>query len=280
MSGKAVRGEIAVKHKDGHEFPSSFSAVPIEKGGKVVGLSGVVRDISEQEKATQVLRQMALFAELNPGPVLRFDHNGVILSSNPAALTVLGEKAKEGSQLASVTPAMADIDLERCIREGLVLVHEELVGQKHFQLVIRGVPELGIGHVYGSDISERKRAEKKLQSVNEQMKSDLETAAKMQLSLLPRARPDVPGVRLAWAFKPCEELAGDIFNVFLLDKKHLACISHHCSSRSGGRAGLTRRTTGTDAGVLVQYVEEVEGAQRRQDGWFRRCSRVVMRNAG
>ena len=42
-----------------------------------------------------------------------------------------------------------------------------------------------------------------------------------------------------------------------------ACISHHCSSRSGGRAGLTRRATETDAGVLVQYVEEVEGVQRR-----------------
>ena len=49
---------------------------------------------------------------------------------------------------------------------------------------------------------------------------------------------------------------------------------------SGGRAGLTRRATEAPAGVLVQYVEEAEEAQRSQDGSFRRCSREVMRNAG
>ena len=57
--------------------------------------------------------------------------------------------------------------------------------------------------------------------------------------------------------------------------------------RQAKACGSELRTTETDAGVLVQYVEEVdeyveevEGVQRRQDGSFRRCSRVVMRSAG
>ena len=60
-----------------------------------------------------------------------------------------------------------------------------------------------------------------LSKVNERMKSDLEAAAKIQSSLLPRTLPDFPAVRFAWAFRPCDELAGDIFNVFLLDERQI-----------------------------------------------------------
>ncbi|MDA2938977.1 serine/threonine-protein phosphatase [Acidobacteria bacterium AH-259-A15] len=64
-------------------------------------------------------------------------------------------------------------------------------------------------------------ATKELKRANERMKSELEAAAKTQESLLPRAAPDVAGVSFAWAFKPCNELAGDIFNVFPLDEQHV-----------------------------------------------------------
>ncbi len=39
--------------------------------------------------------------------------------------------------------------------------------------------------------------------------------------LLPTASPDLPGLSFAWAFKPCEELAGDILDVFQLDEEHV-----------------------------------------------------------
>lgn len=71
------------------------------------------------------------------------------------------------------------------------------------------------------DISKRKRAEQELHSAHERMKSDLEAAARIQESLLPKVPPDVAGVSFAWVFKPCDELAGDIFNVFLLDEKQV-----------------------------------------------------------
>ncbi len=61
-----------------------------------------------------------------------------------------------------------------------------------------------------------------LESVNQNMKRDLEAAALVQQSLLPASLPDVPGIHLAWSFRPCEELAGDFLNVLLLDKRHLA----------------------------------------------------------
>ena len=72
------------------------------------------------------------------------------------------------------------------------------------------------------------------------------------------------------------------------EQEPLTCISHHGSSRdtcvetlvsrhswrSGGRAGLTRRATEAPAGVLVQYVEEAEEAQRSQAGSFLHFAQV------
>ena len=60
-----------------------------------------------------------------------------------------------------------------------------------------------------------------LERVNHRMKVDLFAAAEIQKSLLPSRPPEVPGVELAWEFRPCDELAGDIMNVFQLDDNHL-----------------------------------------------------------
>jgi sigma-B regulation protein RsbU (phosphoserine phosphatase) len=71
------------------------------------------------------------------------------------------------------------------------------------------------------DITERKRAEAELQMANKRMKSNLEVAAMVQKSLLPRESLEIQGVSFACSFKPCEELGGDILNVFQLDEKHV-----------------------------------------------------------
>ncbi|MFN0171802.1 MAG: SpoIIE family protein phosphatase [Bryobacteraceae bacterium] len=80
-----------------------------------------------------------------------------------------------------------------------------------------------------SDITEQKRTEEALQAANQKLEAvagrlnqDLEAAAALQRALLPEALPQVPGVNLAWAFRPCQELAGDTLNVFLLDDRRLA----------------------------------------------------------
>ncbi|RMH78189.1 MAG: fused response regulator/phosphatase [Calditrichaeota bacterium] len=56
-----------------------------------------------------------------------------------------------------------------------------------------------------------------LQLANERMKRDLEYAALIQKSLLPEHLPPLPSVTVAYRFLPCEELAGDILDVFQLE---------------------------------------------------------------
>lgn len=112
------------------------------------------------------------------------------------------------------------------------------------------------------DITERKRAEAELQVIHKGMKNDVEAAAKTQKSLLPSEYLEIQGVNFACAFKPCEELGGDIFNVFQLDEKNiglyildvsghgvpaalLSVTLSHVISPSPGRSSLLKHQIGS-----------------------------------
>lgn len=56
---------------------------------------------------------------------------------------------------------------------------------------------------------------------NQRMKKNLQAAARVQQALLPAASPSIRGAHFAWAFRPCEALAGDILNLFKLDKQNV-----------------------------------------------------------
>jgi serine phosphatase RsbU (regulator of sigma subunit)/CHASE3 domain sensor protein len=72
------------------------------------------------------------------------------------------------------------------------------------------------------DITGRQRANARLKLVNEELRESLRAAAKVQESFLPRPRIEIPGLKFAWAFRPCEELAGDALNVCPLDGDQVA----------------------------------------------------------
>jgi serine phosphatase RsbU (regulator of sigma subunit)/ABC-type amino acid transport substrate-binding protein len=84
---------------------------------------------------------------------------------------------------------------------------------------------------------------------NERMKRDLEAAAQLQQSLLPQSAPEVKGARFAWHYRPCDELAGDILNVFQLDKTHVGIyvvdVSGHGIAASLLSVAISRALTPT-----------------------------------
>lgn len=65
------------------------------------------------------------------------------------------------------------------------------------------------------------RRNQELQKINARLKLDLETAAEIQHSLLPRRPPVLEGINIAWRLRPCDELAGDILNIFNLDEEEI-----------------------------------------------------------
>jgi sigma-B regulation protein RsbU (phosphoserine phosphatase) len=62
---------------------------------------------------------------------------------------------------------------------------------------------------------------RELAAANRQMRADLDSAARLQRSLLPTSAPQVPDLRWAWVYRPCERLGGDIFDVFEIDSEHV-----------------------------------------------------------
>ena len=157
-SSRALKGEYVTGEEhligsdDNAPLPVLCSAAPVRGAeGEVIGAVVQFQDMTSVKESERVLREMVLFPQLNPGPVLRIDDRGVIKSSNLAAMEILGDNATEGTPVALLLPSFAQIDLKRCIEHGLILYNEAQFGEGHFQLTVRGVPEYGFAHVYCSD---------------------------------------------------------------------------------------------------------------------------------
>jgi phosphoserine phosphatase RsbU/P len=56
------------------------------------------------------------------------------------------------------------------------------------------------------------------------MKSELETARQIQLSILPREMPKVEGLDIAARYIPMTEVAGDFYDFIVIDDKHLGAF--------------------------------------------------------
>jgi len=69
------------------------------------------------------------------------------------------------------------------------------------------------------DLANRNR---KLNRAYKSMRKDLEAAARMQVELLPKAGECLCGFLFDWIFIPCSVVAGDTFNYFSLDDRHVA----------------------------------------------------------
>jgi sigma-B regulation protein RsbU (phosphoserine phosphatase) len=67
-----------------------------------------------------------------------------------------------------------------------------------------------------------KRSSDALDEANRRMRRDLTAAGRLQRALLPPETLEIPPANFAWSFEPCEELAGDGFNVLELDERTAA----------------------------------------------------------
>jgi sigma-B regulation protein RsbU (phosphoserine phosphatase) len=78
-----------------------------------------------------------------------------------------------------------------------------------------------------------------LETANQRMSSDLQAAARVQQSLLPAERVELPGAQFAWKYTPCDELAGDFLNYFALDEQHIAMFVVDVSGHGAASALLS-----------------------------------------
>ncbi len=106
-----------------------------------------------------------------------------------------------------------------------------------------------------SDVTARRRAEDALRATRDdlqralrELERDIDLAARVQRSALPRESPAVDGFHAAWEFLPCTGLAGDFFNVLRLDDRRVALyildVSGHGASAALLSVSLGRLMSG------------------------------------
>jgi sigma-B regulation protein RsbU (phosphoserine phosphatase) len=175
-----------------------------------------------------------------------FDETG-ITDCNAATIQLL--KATDKSQVLALHPAVLSPEYQPDGRRSIEKSKEmdgiaRAQGYHRFEWLHRKLDgevfpvevTLNAVHIGGKpalivvwhDLTEIKRAEaelsrraEELAAINAHLKRDLQAAARVQQALLPAALPDTTPVRLAWTYRPCEELAGDLLNIFLLDDRRV-----------------------------------------------------------
>lgn len=110
------------------------------------------------------------------------------------------------------------------------------------------------------DMIGRRRANALLESVNAELREGLRAAAKVQASLLPPVGLRRDGMTFAWAFQPCEELAGDALSICpLADGRtaiYLLDVSGHGAAAALSAVSVVQSLTPTnDASRLALGIE-------------------------
>jgi len=121
-----------------------------------------IENTNHTENSSSAVVDMALFPEMNPGPVCRIDRNGKILLANTAAKHFFGDPNLQGKSWFDLCPGLDDETWDKIlISDGLFPVDVQIgYTWMHFAHVCKERREFVF--VYGTDITQTKRAEEKL----------------------------------------------------------------------------------------------------------------------
>jgi len=108
-------------------------------------------------------RQLALFPERNPHPILSVSSEGTPLYANRGALQMLGDSKASTQDTARLLPAdlVERLDALRRSRRDIDRFEYQACGRQ-LSCEIHPLPDQDLFHLYLSDITEHKRAEQKL----------------------------------------------------------------------------------------------------------------------
>lgn len=191
-------GETKLLRLDGEPVDVEAAGVICDYQGQKAILV-VLRDISERKKAEEKVKLMALFAELNPAPVLRCGLDGVVQMANPASRKIF-KTGIVGEPVTSILPGIDEKEISKCIHNNSIISFTTFIGESAFQFTIKGSSEAGVAQIYGSDITERKKAEVKIKQTLGELETLLETAS-VGIFL-------VRDGKVEWVNRKCKEIFG------------------------------------------------------------------------
>ena len=254
---KCIEYDTEKERNDGTLVPCIVTATPLRTpDGKLIGMVGVFKDITERKQIEEELNEQKNFTEKliqnSSVPTFVINSQHKVIAWNRACEILTGVKASEVKNSENISmifyghnrPFLAGLIIQSRFQDISKFYNKykksniiqdgfqgeswftNLDGQKKY-LVFETAPiynskgEISAVIETLQDITERKLAEEALHEKNQKMLTELEMAAKVQRELLPKELPETPGVAFAWDFKPSIYVAGDMFNIFKLDNNHI-----------------------------------------------------------
>lgn len=108
------------------------------------------------------VKLMALFAELDPDPLMRIDESGNIIQINDATKELFGEKAIIGQPIKGILTFL-NLNVKQAIQDNISERYTEKIDDKFYSIIFKGNKYLSIGQIYLHDITERVLSEEKLE---------------------------------------------------------------------------------------------------------------------
>lgn len=105
---------------------------------------------------------MALFAELDPEPIFRFNMEGKFILANKAVKELHGKENIEGEPVYYFFPPLKDYNLYDLISKGQSVQFSVAIKENHYDVIVKGVPEMQFGQIYCNNITRRKLVEDEL----------------------------------------------------------------------------------------------------------------------
>jgi len=133
----------------------------------------MIEDITERKKVEAETKRLASFPMLNPRPIVEVDVAGHVHFCNPAAMQMFPDLCQRG--LAH--PWLADWESAlRILREGgsKPIVREVHFDGKWYHQTMHLVEDAQRVHIYGADITARKKAEGALQKAHDELERQVE----------------------------------------------------------------------------------------------------------
>ena len=119
--------------------------------------------VKEKEKIElENARLMALFAKLNPEPLLRFNIDGIVILANEAANNLFPDLKIKRSNILSIFPSLEKLDLNELIENQKIFKFSLEKDKKFYEVIVRGVNDMKFGQIYCNDFTQRKKTEDEL----------------------------------------------------------------------------------------------------------------------